>query len=127
MGEAAVSPRWRGGRGEVSLQAISLGLPLLVGMAGAVTAQGDTVFRPGSLASGIMQELAPAAHPLVRMRLVHPGVAALASLLTAYWASTMSMRPLASVHRGAQLIWTLLVPQLVAGATNVLLLAPLGL
>jgi heme a synthase len=100
-GEAAVSPRWQGGRGEVSLLPISLGLLLLVGMAGTVTALGATVFRPGSLAAGIMQELAPAA-PLVRMRLVHPGVAALASLLTGYWASTMSMRAMSPLRTAAR-------------------------
>jgi cytochrome c oxidase assembly protein subunit 15 len=128
MGREAVSPSWRGGRGEVALVGISLGFLLLVGMTGAVTALGDTVFRPESLAAGITQELASAAHPLVRMRLIHPGVALLASLLTAYCALTLSGRDTRSTAgRGAPLIWALLVVQLFAGAINVLLLAPLGL
>lgn len=128
MGGEALSPRWRGGRGEVALVGISLGFLLLVGMTGAVTALGDTVFRPESLAAGITQELATAAHPLVRMRLIHPGVALLASLLTAYCALTLCWRDTrSSARRGAPLIWALLIVQLVAGAINVLLLAPLGL
>ena len=75
-----------------------------------------------------MQELDPASHPLVRMRLIHPGVAVLASLFTAYYALTLSERDARSSTRSlARWIWALLVAQLIAGAINVVLLAPLGL
>jgi heme A synthase len=128
MGAEAVSPRWQVGRGEVALAALSLGLLIVVGMTGAVTALGDTIFRPESLAAGIVQELDPASHPLVRMRLIHPGVAVLASLFTAYYALTLSERDARSSTRSlARWIWALLVAQLIAGAINVVLLAPLGL
>jgi len=128
FGGQSASPIWRLERRVVAQGSISLGLLLLVGMTGAVTALGDTLFRPESLAAGIAQELAPASHPMVRMRLIHPGVAVLASLLTAYYAWVLNefrLRPVA--RRRTQMIWILLAVQLIAGAINVLLLAPLGL
>lgn len=127
FGGHASSPPWRGDTRLLVLGAISLGALLLVGMTGAVTALGDTVFRPESLAAGIAQELAPASHPLVRVRVIHPGVAVVASLITAYYALVLQENEIRPASPRAPAIWALLAAQLVAGAINVLLLAPLGL
>ena len=122
------APRWEGTRRLVAPGAISLGALMLVGMTGAVTALGDTLFRPASLAAGFAQEFASASHPLVRMRVIHPAVAILAGSATAYFGFALSERSVAApVRRMTVLIWGLLVVQLLAGAVNVALLAPLWL
>jgi heme A synthase len=122
------APKWEGTRRLVGLGAISLGGLMLVGMTGAVTALGDTLFRPATLAAGIAQELDPAAHLMVRMRLFHPAVAVLAGLATAYFALALCERDIAApARRMAVLLGGLLIVQLLAGAVNVALLAPLWL
>ena len=64
------SLRWPGTRGVLAVLAV-VGT-LLLGISGAITALGDTLFRVGSLAEGIRQDLAPTAHFLVRLRVIHP-------------------------------------------------------
>ena len=58
----------------------TMGVPLvamvLVGASGAVTALGDTLYRPASLAAGLAQDLAPGANVFIRLRAVHPMLAA---------------------------------------------------
>ncbi|MCJ7512801.1 MAG: COX15/CtaA family protein [Anaerolineales bacterium] len=128
LGDTQRSAVWRGERRLVLLGSLTLVCLLVVGMSGAVTALGDTLFRPASLTAGIAQELAPASHPLVRMRLIHPLVAVLSSMITAYYALTLKERaPDSTRRRGAATLWALLAAQLGAGAANVVLLAPLGL
>ena len=41
---------------------------LILGVSGAITALGDTLFPAGSLSEGIAQDFAPTAHFLVRLR-----------------------------------------------------------
>ena len=50
---------------------------LLLGMTGAVTALGDTLFPAGSLAEGLRQDFSPTAHLLLRLRVLHPTLAVL--------------------------------------------------
>ena len=101
---------------------------LVVGMTGAVAALGDTLFPAGSLTEGLRADTAPAAHLLVRLRVLHP----LFAVLTGLYLSLMMWlvgreRPAALESRWARLLPTLVLIQLGAGLTNLLLLAPITL
>ena len=107
---------------------VALVAVLLIAVSGAVVALGDTLFRPASLAEGLAQKYAPGAHLFVRLRLVHPVLAAAGGIyllcLTALIAGRDSdgrLRPLALAAAG------LLLCQLVLGLMNLALLAPTAL
>jgi heme A synthase len=109
---------------------LALGLfgVLLLGMSGAVTALGDTLFPATSLAEGLQQDISPTAHFLIRLRFLHP---TLAILVSAYLILVAGIANLRSTEKNtrtlAKLLVVLLVFQLVAGVTNVYLLAPVWL
>ena len=50
---------------------------LILGVTGAITALGDTLFPSGSLVEGMAQDFSPTAHFLIRLRVIHPVVATL--------------------------------------------------
>lgn len=101
---------------------------LLLGVSGAVTALGDTLFPPGSLAEGLRQDFSPAAHFLIRLRLLHPVIAIAVGLYVILAAGLSSTwRPGRSTRRLARLVTLLFLIQLGAGAINVILLAPVWL
>lgn len=102
----------------------ALGL-LIVGASGAITALGDTLFPVESLAAGVSAEFGTAAHFLVRLRVLHPLVAFIIGLylvlgLRLGWLGNMSTRG----SRLGRTLVTLILMQWLAGAVNVLLLAP---
>ena len=107
---------------------MGLGLLLtlvLIGATGAVTALGDTLFKPDSLADGLSRKFASDAHLLEQLRIVHPAVAVMSWLLLVY--ITMHIRAVANDLRtrtAAEWVMGLYVLQLVLGLVNVLLLAP---
>ncbi|MFL5801035.1 MAG: COX15/CtaA family protein [Roseiflexaceae bacterium] len=114
------------GQGAISW-ALGLGMlgVMVVGAAGAITALGDTLFPAGSLAEGLRQDFAPTAHFLVQMRAIHPIAAILLGVyITALaWAigrrdDGRDARPIARALAGLFLV------QLLLGALNVALLAP---
>ncbi len=98
---------------------------LFIGVSGAITALGDTLFPSPSLMEGIRADFETQAHFLIRLRVWHP---AIAMVVSAFWFAllhTVSMRAghtrikhLASASR------VLIIVQLIAGGINVLLLAP---
>ncbi|WP_299024282.1 COX15/CtaA family protein, partial [uncultured Thermanaerothrix sp.] len=53
-----------------------LGMGLL-GVSGAITALGDTLFPASSLHEGLAQDFSPSAHLFLRLRVFHPGIAVL--------------------------------------------------
>ncbi|HYZ86905.1 MAG TPA: COX15/CtaA family protein [Bryobacteraceae bacterium] len=104
-------------------------LVLIVGVSGAIAALGDTLFKTTSLSEGIQQDLDPAAHPFVRLRVLHPFLALTAAGcligLALYlvdpdrWGSVVS-----------KLAYTLIgitILQTIWGALNIMLLAPVWL
>lgn len=120
------APRLRdvGGEGKLLLAAL-LGT-LLLGMTGAVTALGDTLFPAESLAAGIAQDFSPTAHFLVRLRVLHPSFAVLVVLLLVLAAGVSAKRrPAPLVTRLAATVAAFAVVQLVAGLANLVLLAPI--
>ena len=114
------------GQGAVgALVAASLAGVLLLGVSGAVTALGDTLFPAASLAEGMRQDLSHTAHFLVRLRILHPTLAIGVGLIVvaaagAVWLTRDDRR----ARRFAVALAVLFLAQLVAGVTNLLLLVP---
>jgi heme A synthase len=99
---------------------------LILSAAGAVTALGDTIFPPESLAAGIAQDFSPTSHFLIRLRIWHPLIAVGIGLyLLILIRLVLEQAPRPSILRS--LGWFVLAGyglQLAAGALNVYLLAP---
>ena len=101
---------------------------VVVGMSGALTALGDTLFPPETLGQGLTQDVAPDAHFLIRLRALHPllsGVVVIGGILWADARRRVVGAPGAKWRLTA--LRGLLLIQLAAGAANVILLAPVWL
>jgi len=106
---------------------LAIGTFLLLGAAGAITALGDTLFKADSLAQGIAMDLAPNAHFLLRLRVIHPVLAIAWGTGTAAWLLNLNFP--GALQGGqtltpARMTALLIVGNLLLGATNLLLLAP---
>lgn len=123
---------WRGG-GPKWLLVAGLAGVVLVSMAGAVTALGDTLYPVAASGAGqgagVAERLAAdhstTAHFLQRMRVIHP-VAAIALGLYLLWlAIALPGTPEdGPARRYGNLVAGLVVAQLVAGVVNIMLSAP---
>ena len=101
---------------------------LVLGVTGAITALGDTLFPASSLASGIQQDFSPAAHFLIRLRIWHPIIAVTVGFYLIFASSLLSLsRQDPQIKRFVTALTVLFVIQLVAGLLNVALLAPVWL
>jgi heme A synthase len=107
---------------------LALGLVglIVLGVSGAVAALGDTLFPAGSLAEGIRQDFSSTAHVLLRLRVLHPFIAAVVGF-SLIWMTWLVRERLTSqrLRRLAALLMAIVVIQLAAGVTNILLLAPI--
>lgn len=98
---------------------------LLIGVTGAITALGDTLFPVTSVAEGLRQDFDSSQHFLVRLRFWHPTL----SILTGVYLLFI-MRLLNAEHadptvtRMTRFVAVFVLVQLAAGLVNVLLLAP---
>ena len=134
IGSLALTAYWAAGGRPVQLKGQSwkiwllggglLGM-LLIGMSGAVTALGDTLFPVDSLAEGLVADLDPNAHFLVRLRVYHPVIAVVIAMYSLYL-----VRMLFSQNKGMArkfLIALVIIGfvQLVVGLINLLLLVPI--
>ena len=98
---------------------------LVLGVSGAITALGDTLFPAGSLRQGIAQDFIPTAHFLVRLRVWHPLIALLTGLYLVFLGGLIYLfRATPRVQRLAIALMGIFVAQLVAGMINLGLLAP---
>jgi len=98
---------------------------MLIGMSGAVTALGDTLFPVTSLAEGLAADADQNAHFLVRLRVYHPVFAVFIAIFSLY-----VVRLLYGKNQGVarKLLATLVIAgttQLLLGLVNLLLLAPI--
>lgn len=106
----------------------ALGGVLLLGVSGAVTALGDTLFPVGTLAEGKAQTFSATAHLFVRLRIWHPALAVAVGLVVlAVALSAIRRRPQAVVRRLASAVAALYGFQMLIGLANVWLLAPVPL
>ena len=134
VGSLALTAYWASGGKDIQLKGHGtkarlllggLAGMLLIGMSGAVTALGDTLFPVNSLAEGIAADMAPNAHFLVRLRVYHPIIA----IVVAVYSLSL-VRLLYEKNQGLarKLLGTLVgvgLLQLIVGLTNLLLLAPI--
>jgi heme A synthase len=98
----------------------TLGAVLLLGLTGALTALGDTLFPSASLAQGMSSDFGAGAHFLLKLRVIHPVLAlATAALLFRFSEET--------TPRLALGLRALTLGQLILGLANLLLLAPTAL
>jgi heme A synthase len=102
-----------------------LGFLLLLGVSGAVTALGDTLFPAGSLSEGIAQDFEATAHFLVRLRIYHPIIAIITGIYLVIASSIIhEEKKDPQTHRFSRILRVLFLIQLGAGFVNVILLAP---
>lgn len=119
------APRWREASPERGLLAAALLGTLLLGMTGAITALGDTLFPARSLAEGLAQDFAPTAHLLLRLRVLHPTLAVVVALLVLLTAAVAAGRRSGTTTRRCALAAAgLVLAQLAGGVVNLILLAP---
>jgi len=105
------------------LAACSLGIVMILGVSGAIAALGDTLFPSRSLAEGLARDFDPAASIFVRLRILHPVIAALtATWLVFYAATAAARRP--RLRPRAWILLAMLAGQVTAGIANLLLSAP---
>jgi heme A synthase len=120
----AAAPRLRGqGRVGVLLYGALAGV-LLLGVSGAITALGDTLFPAATLAEGKAMTFSPTAHAFVRLRIWHPTLAVVVGALVATAAVVAARRRLPHVRTLAAALVVLWLAQLALGLVNVYLLAP---
>ena len=118
---------------------------IILGISGAITALGDTLFPSTSLAQGIQQDFSPTAHFVIRLRVWHPITAIIIGAyliivggLIAMYANDESKRLMEGgmgdafskerrfsyIKRSALFVIGAVCLQLFAGLLNLLLLAP---
>lgn len=121
-------PRLRGGGAiVVTLAAALLGM-LVVGVSGAITALGDTLFPVATFAEGKALTFSETAHLFLRLRIWHPVLAMTAGVLMAVAAvHAVVHRATPVVRRTAVAVVVLVVAQLAVGLVNMWWLAPVPL
>lgn len=101
---------------------------LALGVTGAIAALGDTLFPVKTLAEGMRQDFDQLAHPLVRLRVLHPLVAVAVGTYLSVFAGLILCGLVGNASRHAKIfaaaIITIVVVQIIAGVINVTLLAP---
>jgi heme A synthase len=117
------------GRGGVAIALLAALVGMLVlGMSGAVTALGDTLFPVSSLAEGEAQTFSESAHLFVRLRIWHPTLAVVVGAVVVVAALLAARRGREELtRRAANAAIVLFAVQLAVGVVNVWLLAPVGL
>jgi len=121
---------WAGGRSTARLHGKALGTALAslltvvaVGITGAIAALGDTLFPARSLAAGLAQDFDPAASVILRLRGLHPALAALVGVSVLLYAISQAAAN-SRLRKLAGSVALLVVAQMVAGGLNLVLLAP---
>lgn len=119
--------RLRGQGRALGLIVLGLGLSLVLGMAGAVTALGDLLFAPapGTPLDTVRRDFGVTATLIENLRIVHPLLAILTSVYLIWMAGALRrLRPSPSVHRWGVVLTGLIGVQVLAGFVNVALKAP---
>ena len=120
--------RWREEGADAALVFSMLLLTLAVGVSGAITSLGDTLFPSATVAEGMRRDFLPTAHFLERLRVVHPALAILAAIAVVRGAWLLTRRrPSLLTSRMAMVTTGAVVLQIILGATNLALNAPTAL
>jgi cytochrome c oxidase assembly protein subunit 15 len=113
-----------GRRGRAAAFGLATAGLLLVGVSGAVAALGNTLYPDGSLAEGLAADLSPTSHFLIRLRILHPTLAVLTGVGLLFGASRLARGAGQTAASLARAVAWLSAIQLLAGAVNLALLAP---
>ncbi|MDX2208358.1 MAG: COX15/CtaA family protein [Gemmatimonadales bacterium] len=107
---------------------VAFGAMVMVGMTGAVTSLGDTLFPARTLAEGLAQDRDPTAHWLIQLRIWHPVLAAAAGVYL-LWLGQAAPRwqPGRAVELASRAITGLVIVQWCVGLATLLLLVPMPL
>jgi heme A synthase len=97
---------------------------LLAGISGAVTALGDTLYPAGTLAEALGADLSATAHLLIRLRLLHPAITVVVAVALVVTGIRIGYDGRGPTRALGFAVAGVAVLQLLAGFTNVLLLAP---
>lgn len=101
---------------------------LVLGVSGAVTALGDTLYPSKSFLEGFRNDFSPAANMLIRFRIYHPLIAILVgAYLGALAVFAIVRRPFARVKPIATTLLGLILAQWALGGLDTVLLAPVWL
>ncbi len=119
--------RWRGQGRTAWGVGLGLGALIAAGVSGAVAALGDTLFPVSSLAEAFRQDLSATSHFLIRLRLLHPVIAAAAGVTVGLLAARVLTGSSPAQIRPARWVVGLVFLQVLAGVVNVMLLAPVWL
>ncbi|MES2615007.1 MAG: COX15/CtaA family protein [Bdellovibrionota bacterium] len=104
--------------------AVLIGL-LIVGASGAITALGDTLFRPLYVGEGLISDLQHSSHILKSIRVYHPVFAIVVSVYTAVTCWKMNIQSSSKISNIlCKIIISVVVIQISLGFLNIALLAP---
>lgn len=120
------TPNFKGQSGIVWALAIGLAGMFLLGISGAITALGDTLYPLGGASTALSDSLDPTKHFLVRLRVIHPLIAASVGLYLILIASVVAnLRPSPQIGSFARAVATIFLIQVCLGLLNVWLKAPI--
>lgn len=118
--------RLAGARHERAVIMVGLLCVAVTGMTGSLAALGDTIFPTTTLRASIAQDLSSGSHMLLRLRLLHPIVAAVAFFYILWMVQKLS-RNRDEAPGALPFLTATLLTQIGLGVLNVLLLAPVWL
>ena len=102
-----------------------LGMLVLM-FSGGIAALGNTMFPSESLAAGLAADFDPASHPLIRLRILHPLIAITVGIyLFLSLGLSRFLKPVPEAKSLVQALFAVYLLQLVIGAVNLALLAPI--
>ncbi len=135
LGALSLTALWASGTRRFDLRsqgalgwALGFGLVLTMALAatGAITALGDTLFPARDSLSAIQDGLNADSHFLVRLRLLHPLIAASVGLyLVLISGLTVKLRPNATVKRYSLAVTVVFGVQIIVGMLNIFMKAPI--
>ncbi len=98
---------------------------MIVGVTGAITALGDTLFPASSLQAGLKEDISPTAHFLIRLRVIHPLMAVTVGVYLLFLTRWLFDHfHLLRVPALAYMLVGLVLLQIVVGLVNIILLVP---
>jgi heme a synthase len=115
------------GKNGAEIAAVGLGLlaTMCVGITGSLAALGDTLFPATSLRTSLIEDFS-SGNILLRLRFLHPVVAAIAAIYI-LWLILRSLKSPGRLWNQEGMLAGVLIGQIVLGILNVLLLAPVWL
>ena len=121
-------PVWTGQAGLTLLMGLGLLGMMVLMFSGGIAAMGNTMFPPESLQAGWAEDFSEHAHPLIRLRILHPFLAiGVGAYLWLSYAAAGWIKPVPQVKRYRDLLLGVYGLQLLVGAVNLALLGPISL